>query len=312
MVRSTKRRSPKNIRVVARQNSSAAIGAAAITAILGVLFSAAGCEKPPSMDELLHGKKAAPAAKAAPTTAPAPATPVAAAPAKPPEPPPKPKKTPQEILAEFKSTPPQKRTNELMHELGALPQEDREQFTEMDLTHSTVDDSGLAELPKLDHVEKLNLDWCLYSNDSLKDIAKMKSLTNLSMVKGPQKSPNIDKGLENLTGMTQLKDLKLNLAKISPDAMMPIGRMTWLEGLSFDSTFFQDSNLILIKELSGLKRLSVSGTNVSDNISMYLLPFSNLEVLGLSNLNPNFRGACLKAMAESGKVKKDGHAVHFE
>ena len=136
-----------------------------------------GCEKPPTFSELINGKKKEP---------PAP-TPVAKGPSEParkvelPKPPEKPKRDRRRrCLPNSIRCRPEKHTNEQLVELASLP-EAADQFTVMDLTQSGVNDAGLAVLPKFEHVEKLYLDNCQYGNAGLASVAKMKSLTSLSI-----------------------------------------------------------------------------------------------------------------------------------
>ncbi|HXY32913.1 MAG TPA: hypothetical protein VEI07_01720, partial [Planctomycetaceae bacterium] len=118
------------------------------------LFALVGCDKIPTWSEIVNGKKkdaaprpAAPVAKQAEAPKAAPAVP------KPPEPP---KKTSQETIAEWKTTPTNRRTDAMLAALASFP-EARDQITVLELQLSPISDAGMAELPKFDKVERLNI-----------------------------------------------------------------------------------------------------------------------------------------------------------
>ena len=158
----------------------------AMTLVLAACVGLAGCGKPPTWSELVNGKKkeAPPAPPVATTST---KTPPSALPLKAPE---KPKRTPQEVIAEFNATPAERHTDAQLAELASTP-EAADQFTELNLNSSGVSDGGLAVLPKFEHVEKLSIDGCQYSNAGLANVAKMKSLTSLSMNGGAREGPRL-------------------------------------------------------------------------------------------------------------------------
>jgi hypothetical protein len=266
----------------------------AVVMVAFILLS--GCDKVPTFSELINGKKKEP---------PAP-TPVAKGPSVPapkvglPKPPEKPKRAPQEVLAEFNSTPRERRTNAQLAELANLP-EAADQITAMDLTQSGVSDAGLAVLPKFEHVESLSLDNCQYGNASLANVAKMKSLTSLSINGGVPKDPNCDKGLASIKGMHQLTSLSLQGANVSPQGLAHIAEMTGLESLDVSNiTRFNDDSLALLTPLVNLKNLNLSNTRVSDSGFQHLLPFTQLETLRIGVMG--ISGTGLLELAKRGTL----------
>jgi hypothetical protein len=263
-----------------------------LAVVMVALFVLSGCEKVPTFNELINGKK-----KEAP---PAPA-PVAKAPsepvqkAQPPKPPEKPKRAPQEMLAEFNATPGIRRTNAMLEELASQP-EAADQITDMDLTQSGVTDAGIALLPKFEHVEKLKLSNCQYGNAALANVAKMKSLTSLSIDGGVPKDSSCDQGIANIKGMQQLTSLSLVGANITPKGLAHIAEMTWLESLNVTNTRFNDDNLAILTPLVNLKEFNMSHTTVSDNGFQYLLPFHQLETLKIGAMP--IRGSGLMELAK--------------
>jgi hypothetical protein len=258
------------------------------------LVGLAGCEKPPTWDELIHGKK--------PAAAPAP-TPVAkqAEVPKPqgrevPKVPEAPKRTAQEVLSQFASTPTYKRTNEQLTELASLP-EARDQVTVLELQGSTINDAGLAQLPKFDKVEKLNISNLNYSNDALANVAKMKGVTSLQMIKGPQKDKMADAGLAHVAQMKQLIELNMDQSRFTAAGVAEIGKMTQLEKLSIGQvgTQFADEHLQMLTPLVNLKYLDITGSYVSDDGLKYLLPFTELETLNMAKMQA-VRGRGLKEL----------------
>jgi Leucine-rich repeat (LRR) protein len=257
--------------------------AIATSALAAAICTLAGCEKPPTFSELLHGKKkdAAPlppvpvvkqgdAPKAAPQAAPAT-----------PEPP---KKTAQEALAQFNSTQTYRRTNEQLAELSSFP-EVRDQMTALELQGSTISDAGLAVLPKFDKVEKLNISHLNYSNEALANVAKMKNVTVLAMTKGAQKEKNSDAGMAHISQMKQLVELYVDQAKFSTAGIAEIAKMTQLEKLSVGQiSQFTDEHLQMLAPLVNLKYLDLTGSYVTDDGLKYLQPFTELETLMMAKM----------------------------
>jgi len=260
------------------------------TAFVGL----AGCDKLPTASELINGKKKE--APPPPTAAKTPAeTQPAAPPPKAPEPP---KKTPQEVLAEFRATPTERRTDAQLRELASTS-DATDQFTELNLSFSGVGDKGMAVLPKFERVEKLSIDGCHYGNDALADVAKMKNLTSLSMVGGAINDPGCDKALSYVKEMHQLTSLTVQHANFTQEGLNKLGDMAGLETLNVAETRFNDENLKALAPLTNLKELNLSHTGISDAGFRYLLPFRELEVLkiaGLADQYAIFRGPGLKEL----------------
>ncbi len=254
------------------------------------LLALAGCEKPPTWNELVGGKKdeAKPAAPTPPPVKTPTATPAPVA--KQPE---APKRTAQEAMALFNQTPVYRRTNEQLSELASLP-EARDQITNLDIQSSTVNDAGFAVLPKFDKVETLNISTLTYSNEALANVAKMKSVTSLWMAKGAQKDKNSDAGLGYVKQMKQLVELHVDAAKLSSAGIAEIAQMTQLERLSVNGVIgFTDEHLQMLAPLVNLKYLDLTGSYVTDNGLKYLLPFTQLETLKMAKMQ-GIRGGGLK------------------
>jgi hypothetical protein len=259
------------------------VQAVATTLFVTAIFGLAGCEKPPTWDELIHGKKKdaapppAPVAKQteAPKAAPPPAQ-------KEPEPP---KKTAQEAIAQFNSTPTFQRTNAQLAELASLP-EARDQITGLELQGSNgIDDAGLAVLPKFDKVERLNISHLNYSSAGLANVAKMKNLTALAMTKGAQKDKNSDAAIAHIAQMKQLTELYVDQAKFSNAGIAEIAKMTQLEKLSVAMiSQFTDEHLEMLAPLVNLKYLDLTGSYVTDAGLKYLRPFTELEDLRMAKM----------------------------
>jgi hypothetical protein len=256
--------------------------AIATSVVAASLFSLAGCEKVPTWSELVNGKK-----KDAPA-APAPVAKQAEAPKAAPQPVPQtpepPKKTAQEALAQFNSTQTYRRTNEQLAELASLP-EARDQITVLELQGSTINDAGLAVLPKFDKVEKLNIGTLNYSNEALANVAKMKNVTTLVMTRGAQKDKNTDAGMAHISQMKQVVELYVDQAKFSTAGIAEIAKMTQLEKLSVAMiSQFTDEHLEMLAPLVNLKYLDLTASFVTDNGLKYLLPFTELEDLRMAKM----------------------------
>jgi internalin A len=257
------------------------------------IFGLAGCEKPPTFSELIHGKKQEAPAKPAPVVQQT--QPTQAAPKPAPQVVEAPKRTAQEALAQFNSTPTYKRTDQQLAELASLP-EARDQITSLQLQGSTVSDAGLAQLPKFDHVEKLNISTLNYSSAGTASVAKMKNVTALWMSRGAQRDKNSDAAVANLTQMKQLTELYVDQAKFSTAGIAEIAKMTQLEKLSVSMiSQFTDEHLQMLAPLVNLKHLDLTASYVSDDGVKYLLPFTELEFLGMAKMQA-VRGRGLKEL----------------
>jgi Leucine-rich repeat (LRR) protein len=264
-----------------------------VTLFPAALVVLAGCEKPPTWDELIHGKK--PAAAPAPAPVAKQAPPAKAAAQSAPREPEAPKRTAQEALSQFANTPSYKRTNAQLTELASLP-EARDQITDLELQGSMIDDTGFAQLPKFEKVEKLNIGNMNYSNAALGNVAQMKGVTTLIMTKGPQKEKNCDAGLAHLTQMKQLVDLQLDQSKFSTAGVAEIAKMTQLEKLSVSMVaVFSDENLETLAPLVNLKYLDLTNSLVTDDGLKYLVPFTELDTLKIAKMH-GVRGRGLKEL----------------
>jgi internalin A len=261
--------------------------------VAAAIFGLAGCEKPPTFSELIHGKKQEAPAKPAPVVQQT--QPTQAAPKPAPQVVEAPKRTAQEALAQFNSTPTYKRTDQQLAELASLP-EARDQITSLQLQGSTVSDAGLAQLPKFDHVEKLNISTLNYSSAGTASVAKMKNVTALWMSRGAQRDKNSDAAVANLTQMKQLTELYVDQAKFSTAGIAEIAKMTQLEKLSVSMiSQFTDEHLQMLAPLVNLKHLDLTASYVSDDGVKYLLPFTELEFLGMAKMQA-VRGRGLKEL----------------
>jgi len=268
----------------------------AIVFVVAAFVAISGCDKPPTFSDLIHGKKKEETPAAAPQVA------KASTPAPPrhelPKEPAKPTRSPQEAKNEFDTSPPEKRNNQQLIDMAASP-DTADQFTELYLSTSGVNDAGMAVLPKFEKVERLAIDGCGYTNGALANIAKMKSLTSLSMNGGSVADPshNCDAGLAAIKEMHQLTTLSLESSALTPKGLAHIATMTWLENLNVGRTRFNDDSLEMLAPLVNLKELNISYTHVSDNGFRFLLPFTQLENLKIAHLP--IRGDGLLAYAKS-------------
>lgn len=258
-------------------------------ALAAVLVGLVGCDKVPTFDELIHGKKKeAPKVAAPPPESVEKPAPVVQAPPAPPA------KKPQEVIAAFNATPHQQRNDVMLIELANL-REGKEQITDMDLSYSGgITETGIAQLPKLDHIEKLNLDFCQYNNYALREVAKMNSVTVLSIKGGAPKDRNSDLGLGFIKGMKQLTSLTVDHATFSPAGLQSIAAMTWLESLSMNDCDLNDEGVSALGGLVHLKNLSLANTLVGDEGLPSLAPLHELEVLNLGLSRRGILGAGLK------------------
>jgi hypothetical protein len=114
------------------------------------------------------------------------------------------------------------------------------------------------------------------------DLAHLKALPCLRLVDVTNKQWVTDAGLAHLESLTELEDLRLNGAKVTPAAVVRFvkGR-TKLKRLELRRVPLGDDDLAELKALTNLEALSLRGTSVTDKGLPHLKPFTRLRELSL-------------------------------
>lgn len=230
----------------------------AATVLLGstLMMASTGCEKVPTFKELTQqGQTTAPTTT---ESAPAAKAPIAQTPVV--QTPPV-VENPQQVIDEFKNTPPHQRTDNHLKRLANVAS-GSQALIDMDLTGSTVSDEGLKNLAKLTQLETLGL-----------------SATRVT-----------DAGLSVTNELPQLKSLNLTGCTVTLAMMTTISKLEKLEVLSLESAKITDLELPPLENLAELKDLNLNYCVITDNGFKVLGKLKKLEVLKVAYTNINGSG----------------------
>ena len=201
---------------------------------------------------------------APPATVPPPPTPAAPDPAM--------------LVDAFLKEVPQKKTNETLQALGALPEEFRAQITECNLEGSLVNDIGLQEVAKFPNLAKLNLLACTLITDN--GLAAIKDLQKLEVIV-------LERCAISDAGMVHLRKLPLKVLNLNQTAVTDAGflklaptSLSQLEELYLTSVKVKGSCFRRIPLGEPLRVLMAGGSSLGLNLDV-LKGHGNLEVANL-------------------------------
>ena len=244
-----------------------------------------GCGKIPTWSELTGGKKPpaatptqpVPAAQPVPQPVPQPvAVPVPAKPSN------------EDVIANFKKTPPGMIDNAALAALTSLDEEGRVLITEINASGGKVTDEGLSQLNKLPSLRALELNGTAVSDAGCAAIAQVPTLEVLTLTG----SRITDVGIAHLVNLPQLKTLKIEGVRLSTGGWEVIGRFPALEELVVTQSNIDDKGLEGVCECSTLHALVLQRTMVRDQGLLALRKLDRLTELNLADC-PNFRGDTL-------------------
>jgi hypothetical protein len=140
-----------------------------------------------------------------------------------------------------------------------------------------VNDSSLAYLKPLSHLQKVEIRGCDYfSGTGLKELEKLKDLRELKIID----CGITDEGLKGIQGLKQIENLLIDSDTITDVAYEHIKELKNLKSLDAN---ISDKGLIYIKTLTKLDSLSISGKKVTDKGIEQLKDLQNLKYLYLSS-----------------------------
>ena len=251
-------------------------------------------------------------AETSPAVAPAAASPAATAPPPAAAPAPVPAAVDPALLVEaFLKEVPEKKTNETLQALGALPEEFRARITECNLDGSLVNDMGLAEVAKFPNLVKINLVACTQITDN--GLAAIKDLKLLEVVV-LERCAISDAGIVHLRNLSNLKVLNLNqtavtdagFLKLAPTSLSHLEEL-YITSVKVDGSCFRrvplgdalrvlaaggsslGLHLEVLKTLRNLEEANLYSAQVSDKTVAALKGHSKLRILhlGLNGLTDN-------------------------
>lgn len=244
------------------------------SATLAALLSCAvaGCGLP-TWSQLIGADKPAP-------PPPVPVTPpvVMQAPTPPPPPPPPPKPKPEEVIAQFQALKPFDITDGALASLAELDS-GLEAVEELKLTGSRVTPDGLAHLPKLTHLARLDVRGMTLNKKALEAIGGTSSIRELRIDGGQVGG----EGAPALAGMPNLEVLWAQGLQLSPsnwDALLLNHPL--LRELTISYSNMNDLSMTAVGKLSSLKSLTLNDCQVTDLGLAQLVAVEGLEFLNIT------------------------------
>ena len=145
----------------------------------------------------------------------------------------------------------------------------------------------LSRLPPLPHLKELYINGRLWYNqppslvaDTLGLFATSTELEKLVLSKPVQTYiPLEDEALEKLGTLAAIEEMRLHQTRLPGHALAPFTRLKYLD-LSYNR-FFDDRGLRQIAGMTGLTRLYLTGTSISDDGLVSLAGLTNLTELSL-------------------------------
>jgi hypothetical protein len=185
-----------------------------------------------------------------------------------------------------------KERNGAVSEIPALPGVDADrrlagylqlrgnQLTHLDLSGSSISDSGLALLSRAPNLARLLLNDTEITGESMKVLSRQ-GLPKLQEL-------NISSSRVNDEGISFLKDMPLKVLNISDtatsdDCMRDIKSMRNLEVLIADYSGVGNAGVQALQEMTGLRSVSLKGCPITDACIRDLARCQNLMVLNLED-----------------------------
>jgi hypothetical protein len=121
---------------------------------------------------------------------------------------------------------------------------------QLDLSNSTVTNSGLVQLEGLTYLKSLNLASTAISDSGIVHLRRLVGLKSLDL----RGTKNSDQALETISGLTSLEELKLDNTDISDAGLAHLRTLTRLRIIDLFGTDVSDRGLVHLK---GMKRLEL-------------------------------------------------------
>lgn len=142
-------------------------------------------------------------------------------------------------------------------------------------TNNTATNAGVKHLEQLANLELLDLSKSCITDNALVSIAKLKSLKWLNLTR----TSITGQGLAELHNL-QINELFLRCLSLSKEGYRHLGNMQSLQRLHLGDNV-EDTDLAEIKKLSGLRRLSLGSSLVTDAGVKHISELSKLNELHL-------------------------------
>lgn len=159
-------------------------------------------------------------------------------------------------------------------------------LAELNLQETETDDRALAATANLAALRQINLAKTNVSNAGLQHLGKLKSLESVDL------SETRVTNLQHLDGLQNLRNLDLNYCRLEGKDLGRLPMHTGLKSVSLNYVrSFSDDTLTALKPLTGLERLELAGTSISDAAMDQIVAFNKLRDLDLSSTKITDAGA---------------------
>ncbi len=209
-----------------------------------------------------------------------------------------------------------------------------ERLRELMMVSSVMTDEGLARLSEDHLLERLYCFKPKITDTGVKNLAKLRSLKKLELLRVPLLTdatlahlgglPDLEEinlsgasisgsGLVHLAGLRQLKSLVIPHTLLDDAGLANLGRLTGLRELYIGGGVYTDAGLASLSKLTGLTHLGIGSAGCTDAGLAKLVGLANLRILNIGG--PQITDAWLDriaAMKSLREVNIDGDQVSEE
>ena len=140
-------------------------------------------------------------------------------------------------------------------------------------------DAWIARLKNLPDIDYLELASTAVTNEGMKTVGTLKSLTRLSVT-----LTDVDgRGIAELAGLTNMRRISVASSKSTGEGFAALKPLTKLENLNFHSCLVNDAGLVEVGTLSQLERLEIVHTKFTDAGAKHLAGLTNLRRLQIGS-----------------------------
>ncbi len=174
----------------------------------------------------------------------------------------------------------------------------------LSLNGTRLDDESMKLLTGLDKLVGLDLSNNYFSGTGLQYLGCKKTLSQLSIHKCPNLSPQ---GLANLKEFSHLTRIEYDDNKVTPGVLLSLKQCPSLDALMLPRCKIDDESLTALNGLTNLKYLSLSGARIGDREIEKLKGLKKLIYFNLEDTNVTAKG-----VRDFERQVKDLHVLYNE
>ena len=165
-------------------------------------------------------------------------------------------------------------------ELGGRVIERADEWTQIHLSRTPVEDADLLGLPSLSDTDELFLEQTAIGDLGMRSVGRLKHLRQLNLAE-----TNVtDEGLAYLVELENLYDLNLSGTRIGDAGLQYIARLPRLRKLDLSHTLVTDQGLACLAHLQDLRQLNLVKANVRGTGLRKLVANENLRRLEVGGI----------------------------